>query len=77
MPEEPDQQVLVDPYAGGRLLTRQDTETLVTGATGAPLEPSMLSPAEPLHVVVRILNNIRAWASTRPERGDVALWGSN
>lgn len=75
VPEEPDQQVLVDPYAGGRLLTRKDTETLVTGATGTPLEPSMLSPAEPLHVVVRILNNIRAWASTRPERGDVALWG--
>ncbi|MFF2184431.1 tetratricopeptide repeat protein [Streptomyces sp. NPDC058155] len=75
VPEEPDQQVLVDPYAGGRLLTRKDTETLVTGATGAPLEPSMLTPAEPLHVVVRILNNIRAWASTRPERGDVALWG--
>lgn len=73
-PGEPDRQVLVDPYAGGRLLTRQDTETLVTGATGAPLEPSMLSPAEPLHVVVRVLNNIRAWASTRPERGDVALW---
>ncbi|MFE5669678.1 tetratricopeptide repeat protein [Streptomyces niveus] len=73
-PEEPDERVLVDPYAGGGLLTRQDTETLVTGATGAPLEPSMLSPAEPLHVVVRILNNIRAWASTRPERGDVALW---
>ncbi|WP_405675888.1 transglutaminase-like domain-containing protein [Streptomyces sp. NBC_01511] len=73
-PGEPDQQVLVDPYAGGRLLTRRDTETLVTGATGTPLEPSMLSPAEPLHVVVRVLNNIRAWASTRPERGDVALW---
>lgn len=75
VPGEPGQQVLVDPYEGGRLLTRQDTETLVTGATGAPLEPSMLSPAEPLHVVVRVLNNIRAWASTRPERGDVALWG--
>ncbi|MGW1019548.1 transglutaminase family protein [Streptomyces niveus] len=73
-PGEPDESVLVDPYAGGGLLTRQDTERLVTGATGAPLEPSMLSPAEPLHVVVRILNNIRAWASTRPERGDVALW---
>ncbi|TFI28523.1 MULTISPECIES: transglutaminase-like domain-containing protein [Streptomyces] len=73
-PGEPDERVLVDPYAGGGLLTRQDTERLVTGATGAPLEASMLSPAEPLHVVVRILNNIRAWASTRPERGDVALW---
>ncbi|WP_330173769.1 transglutaminase-like domain-containing protein [Streptomyces sp. NBC_01498] len=73
-PEEPARSVLVDPYAGGRPLTRQETETMVTGATGAPLEPSMLNPAEPLHVVIRILNNIRAWASTRPERGDVALW---
>lgn len=72
--DDPDEGVLVDPFTGGRILTRQDTETLVRGATGAPLVPSMLSPAEPLHVVIRILNNLRAWASTRPERGDVALW---
>jgi hypothetical protein len=25
-------------------------------------------------VVLRILNNIRAWAAARPERSDVALW---
>jgi hypothetical protein len=27
-----------------------------------------------LEVVVRILNNVRAWAAARPERSDVALW---
>jgi len=34
----------------------------------------MLTPAEPLDVVMRILNNIRSWAAARPERSDVALW---
>ncbi|MEW2294473.1 transglutaminase-like domain-containing protein [Streptomyces sp. NPDC006743] len=68
------QQVLADPFDGGRVLTGADAELLVTGATGAPLEPSMLVPAEPLDLVMRILNNIRAWAAARPERSDVALW---
>ncbi|MCT9084716.1 tetratricopeptide repeat protein, partial [Streptomyces fulvoviolaceus] len=27
-----------------------------------------------LEVVLRILNNVRAWAAARPERSDVALW---
>ncbi|MBT2390992.1 transglutaminase family protein [Streptomyces sp. ISL-1] len=71
---DPHEQVLVDPFAGGRLLTGPDAELMVAGATGAPLDPSMLAPADPLEVVVRILNNIRAWASTRPEQSDVALW---
>ena len=34
----------------------------------------MLTPADPLEVVQRILNNVRAWAAARPERTDVALW---
>lgn len=34
----------------------------------------MLRPADPLDVVLRILNNVRAWAAARPERSDVALW---
>ncbi|MFB7496850.1 tetratricopeptide repeat protein [Streptomyces sp. NPDC056161] len=68
------EQVLADPFDGGRVLTGTDTELLVAGATGAPLEPSMLGPAAPLDVVVRILNNVRAWAAARPERSDVALW---
>ncbi|MFJ8635983.1 tetratricopeptide repeat protein [Streptomyces sp. NPDC093568] len=69
-----DDQVLADPFDGGRVLTGSDAELLVAGATGAPLQPSMLTPADPLDVVLRVLNNIRAWATTRPERTDVALW---
>ncbi|QFZ74463.1 tetratricopeptide repeat protein [Streptomyces fagopyri] len=70
----PEQQVLADPFDGGRVLSGPDAELLVQGATGAPLRPSMLGPADPLDVVVRVLNNIRAWATVRPERSDVALW---
>ncbi|MEV6946027.1 transglutaminase-like domain-containing protein [Streptomyces sp. NPDC051172] len=69
-----EQQVLVDPFDGGRVLGVGDAELLVAGATGAALDPSMLSPADPLDVVLRILNNIRAWAAARPERSDVSLW---
>lgn len=72
--EEQEDQVLADPFDGGRVLTGPDADLLVAGATGAPLDPSMLTPADPLDVVLRILNNIRAWAAARPERGDVALW---
>lgn len=69
-----DDQVLADPFDGGRVLTGSDAELLVAGATGAALQPSMLVPADPLDVVSRILNNVRAWAAARPERTDVALW---
>ncbi|MEW1687689.1 transglutaminase-like domain-containing protein [Streptomyces sp. NPDC091265] len=71
---EPEERVLADPFAGGRPLTGEDAELLVTGATGEPLEPSILVPAQPLEIVLRILNNVRAWAAARPERTDVALW---
>ncbi|MDN3294577.1 transglutaminase-like domain-containing protein [Streptomyces ficellus] len=71
---DPDEQVLADPFAGGRALTGADAELLVAGATGERLHPSMLVPADPLDIVVRILNNIRVWAAARPERSDVALW---
>ncbi|WP_420035424.1 transglutaminase-like domain-containing protein [Streptomyces sp. cg28] len=70
----PEHQVLADPFDGGRVLTGPDAELLVAGATGAPLDASMLRPADPLEVVLRILNNVRAWAATRPERSDVSLW---
>ncbi|WP_309064016.1 transglutaminase-like domain-containing protein [Streptomyces sp.] len=71
---EAEGQVLADPFDGGRVLTGADAELLVVGATGAPLDASMLTPADPLDVVLRVLNNIRAWAAARPERSDVALW---
>ncbi|WP_369214234.1 transglutaminase family protein [Streptomyces flavofungini] len=70
----PDDQVLADPFAGGRVLTGMDAELLVAAATGEPLVPSMLGPADPLDIVRRVLNNIRAWAAPRPERSDVSLW---
>ncbi|MEV6025426.1 transglutaminase-like domain-containing protein [Streptomyces sp. NPDC052036] len=69
-----EQQVLADPFDGGRLLSEADAGLLVAGATGASLDPSMLTPADPLDVVLRVLNNVRAWAASRPERTDVALW---
>lgn len=68
------EQVLADPFDGGRVLTGSDAELLVAGATGAPLDPAMLVPAAPLEVVTRVLNNVRAWAAARPERSDVGLW---
>lgn len=71
---EPEERVLADPFAGGRPLSGQDAELLVAGATGEPLDASMLVPAQPLETLLRILNNIRGWAVARPERTDVALW---
>ena len=68
------EQVLVDPFDGGRLLSGADAELLVAGATGEPLDPAMLRAADPLEIVLRVLNNIRAWAAARPERTDVQLW---
>ncbi len=69
-----DEQVLADPFDGGRVLSGGDAELLVAGATGEPLDPSMLVPADPLDVVLRILNNVRAWGAARPERSEVSLW---
>ncbi|MFI6104428.1 tetratricopeptide repeat protein [Streptomyces sp. NPDC051310] len=71
---DPDEQVLVDPFDRGRPLTGTDVELLVAGATGEQLRPSMLRPADPLDIVLRILNNIRAWAAARPECSHIALW---
>ena len=71
---DPAERVLADPFAGGRPLTDQDAELLVTSATGERWVPSALEPAQPLEVVLRVLNNIRAWAAARPEHTAVALW---
>jgi regulator of sirC expression with transglutaminase-like and TPR domain len=66
--------VLADPFDGGRLLSGADARSLVAGVTGAPPDPSVFAPADPLDVVLRVLNNVRAWAAARPECSDVALW---
>ncbi|MFE2281361.1 tetratricopeptide repeat protein [Streptomyces sp. NPDC059454] len=67
-------QVLADPFDGGRVLSGADAELLVAGATGAALDASMLTPAGVLDVVLRVLNNVRAWAAARPEHSGVGLW---
>ncbi|MEU9121426.1 transglutaminase-like domain-containing protein [Streptomyces sp. NPDC048506] len=66
--------VLADPFAGGRLLTDDDAALLVAGATGERLTARMTAPADPLDIVLRMLNNIRAWAQARPEHSAVQLW---
>ncbi|WP_431042389.1 tetratricopeptide repeat protein [Streptomyces sp. P1-3] len=66
--------VLADPFDGGRPLSDDDAALLVAGAAGASLDATRLTPATPLEIVLRVLNNIRAWAAARPERSDVQLW---
>ncbi|MFF4601659.1 transglutaminase-like domain-containing protein [Streptomyces sp. NPDC001339] len=66
--------VLADPFAGGRLLTDDDAELLVAGATGGRLTAAVTEPADPLDIALRVLNNIRAWAQARPEHSAVQLW---
>ncbi|MGA4839792.1 transglutaminase-like domain-containing protein [Streptomyces sp. G45] len=68
------EQVLADPFNGGKLLTSEDAEQLVAQTTGGKLNPSLLAAADPLNIMLRILNNIRAWAAARSERSHVALW---
>ncbi|MEV0037550.1 transglutaminase-like domain-containing protein [Streptomyces sp. NPDC050804] len=75
---DPGERILADPFAGGRLLTSADTALLVSGTTGGTPEDraldALFTPADPLGIVLRVLNNIRAWAANRPERTDVSLW---
>ncbi|WP_235980861.1 transglutaminase-like domain-containing protein [Streptomyces albidus (ex Kaewkla and Franco 2022)] len=68
--------VLADPYDGGRTLSGSDVERLVADATGSrgQLSETVFQPAGPREIVLRILNNIRAWASARPEHSAVQLW---
>lgn len=66
--------VLTDPFDGGRVLSASDAELLVASTTGAALSPGMLTPADPLDIVQRVLANIRAWAAPRTERLPVHLW---
>ncbi|MFC0599697.1 transglutaminase-like domain-containing protein [Streptomyces palmae] len=65
--------VLADPFDGGRPLTDEDAVRMAAGATGVPLDAALLGPATPQEIVLRILNNIRAWAAGRLERSAVEL----
>ncbi|MFD3544092.1 tetratricopeptide repeat protein [Streptomyces sp. NPDC058655] len=61
---DPEEGVVVDPFAGGASL----------GTGPAELASGPRTPARTRDIVLRVLNNIRAWASSRPEHSGVALW---
>jgi regulator of sirC expression with transglutaminase-like and TPR domain len=52
--------VFVDPFAGGRLVSRADLEQRVLQATGAALSAPHLAPMAPVDLLLRLLTNIRA-----------------
>jgi regulator of sirC expression with transglutaminase-like and TPR domain len=73
--------VLVDPFDGGEPLGDAELEKLLRATaddrrplpTSAARIAALLGPAEPLAVVRRILDNIRAWAAARLEQHAVHL----
>jgi regulator of sirC expression with transglutaminase-like and TPR domain len=66
--------VLVDPFAGGRLLP-YDTARDIAAGSGRSLRPEHLRPHDPIDTVDRVLGNVRAWATT-PERARHRLWAA-
>ncbi|MGW6915770.1 transglutaminase family protein [Kitasatospora sp. NPDC054939] len=67
--------VLADPFHGGRLLDLEDAADLVRAA-GHEFTPELLTPAQPLETVLRVLGNIRGWAADRPEHARTQLWAT-
>lgn len=66
--------VLVDPWAGGRLLP-YDGARDIAARTGRSLRPEHLRPHDPIDTIDRVLGNIRAWATT-PERARHRVWAA-
>ncbi len=64
--------LLVDPFAGGRLLPYDDARA-ITERSGRALRPEQLRPQDPIAIIWRVLTNIGNWAST-PERSKHRLW---
>ncbi|MEU9128964.1 transglutaminase-like domain-containing protein [Kitasatospora sp. NPDC048540] len=67
--------VLADPFHGGRLLDLADAAKLVHAA-GQRFSTELLTPAQPLDLVLRVLGNIRSWAAERPEHARTQLWAT-
>ncbi len=49
---------LIDPYEGGKLLSRAEAEKKVTEITGRKFDESVLAAVAPRAIVVRMLNNL-------------------
>ncbi len=63
--------VLVDPFEGGKVLDEAAQAALLrrTLGAGAQLHPSLLSPASPRAVLVRLLSNLKAIYASRGDHG--------
>ena len=59
---DPRQEILIDPFHGGRVLSTSDCENLIQQATGGKIDVSALAlDVAPVGtIVVRMLNNLRA-----------------
>lgn len=72
-----DSLVYADPFAGGEILDLPALAALVRAATGAPLRPEDLEPADPLDLLLRLLTNVRALAARQDralESARTRLW---
>ncbi|MCC7361758.1 MAG: transglutaminase family protein [Anaerolineales bacterium] len=58
-----DQPAYLDPFHGGRVLSRDDCRELVRSAAGlsGAFDPAWLAPTPPRNIVARMLNNLRAF----------------
>jgi regulator of sirC expression with transglutaminase-like and TPR domain len=66
------EQVLLDPFNGGALLTAEACQELVTRALGRPveLEPAHFSPVTNRQILIRMLTNLKAiyWQAKKWEK---------
>ena len=72
-----DEHVLVDPYAGGAVLSRAEVGELVRRVTGGRVQPGLLRPMAAEDLLLRVLNNVRVLATRRPpglEAAAMRLW---
>jgi regulator of sirC expression with transglutaminase-like and TPR domain len=68
----PADNVLVDPFAGGRLITVHEAAEKVR-ATGTPFTRAHLAPLPPVDLLTRVLTNIRVLAA-RADSPRTRLW---
>jgi regulator of sirC expression with transglutaminase-like and TPR domain len=74
-----DEHVVVDPFAGGRVLDDGDVAALVRRLTGAPVEPVQLRPVDPVDLLLRLLTNVRVLTTRLPpslEAARTRLWAT-
>ena len=69
-----DEPVHVDPYAGGRLVDRDELAARVRAVTGGPLRPEHLEPAAPVDLLLRLLTNVRALAARQGSLAAARTW---